>query len=217
MIISHVHFIVFPDRAGILCDSIAKHVRVDRVHTHAYRGYSVSQVSDQVRFGNVSIAGYTAVLLHLGTNDIANLTPDTTFDEVMGRFQNLVSMLNFRNRSIVILIAGILPRPKDFENSKFLIWGLNNALQSWCCLCNYLIFVPCHKHFFRNGIPRKELYSVSDLLHLNGAGVEILERAFREALSPVNLTTRLHWKRRPLVTYSPNAPRKFWMKACTNS
>ncbi len=88
---------------------------------------------------------------------------------------------------------------------------MNNALQSYCCLHNFLIFVPLHKSFLRHGKPRSELYSTKDKLHLNGAGVEVLERGVRQALSAKNLLARSHWKRRPIVAYNSHVYRPFWV------
>ena len=57
------------------------------------------------------------------------------------------------------------------------------------------MFNPTYTAFLDRGKPRAELYSVSDGLHLNGAGVDRLEAAISQALSTGYLLERVRSRR----------------------
>ena len=135
----------------------------------------------------------------------------------MNRYRHLIAMIRNRNTTAVILLSAIIPRPCDFQWSKPLIYGVNVALQSWCCIQEGLIFLPTYnmyKLFLHCGALVLEYYSSRDLLHLNGPGTEKLEQLFRQALSPTNLKlcTAPHWKHKPLRSFHNRTPATpFWM------
>ena len=194
-----------------ICDSIAKHVKVDRVQVRAYRGHTILQVADRLKFSTLPLEDFDIIILHVGANDIGNMAHDTTFFTVMDRFKLLVDFIKLRNRKCKILIFGLIPRPVDFLGTQPLLWGVNNALQSWCCLHQYLIFVPIQKSFLIASLPRVNLYSTSDLLHLNGLGVECFERWIRQAISVKNIKARSHWRKRPLIGHFGGGRTYFWV------
>ena len=177
----------------------------------SFKGHTILQIADRLKFSTIMLCEYGTVLLHVGTNDIANLSDRTTFFDLMDRYKLLVDFIKFKCSRAKILILGLIPRPKDFVHTHPLIWGINNALQSWCCLYQYLIFVPAHKAFLQNSQPRLNLFSASDLLHLNGLGVYSMERVIRQAVSAKNIAARSHWKKRPLVGRHPMSIHHFWV------
>ena len=195
----------------MICDSVAKYVSVDGVEVKAYKGHTILQIADRLKFSTIMFCEYSTFLLHVGTNDIANLASNTTFFDLMDRYKLLVDFIKFKCPRAKVLILGLIPRPKDFGSTQPLLWGVNNALQSWCCLYQYLIFVPAHKAFLQNSLPRLNFFSASDLLHLNGLGVYCMERVVRQAVSAKNISARSHWKKRPLVAYQSTSVHHFWM------
>ena len=56
----------------LLTDSVAKYVAVNGVVTSAHKGHTVLGLADKIRFDNVSVRGFSIIILHVGTNDIAN-------------------------------------------------------------------------------------------------------------------------------------------------
>lgn len=74
--------------------------------------------------------------------------------------------------------------------------GINFALDKWCAksFCA-TIYNPTYATFLDHGMPREELYSVSDGLHLNGAGVDRLEAAIAQALSTGYLLEKARYLR----------------------
>ncbi len=94
----------------LISDSIAKYVVVDDVTVRAFPGNTVLQVLDKVRFGEVSVHNQRAVMLLVGTNDIANITTDVTFEDFLCRFKALVDLIKARNSHVILLICSILPR-----------------------------------------------------------------------------------------------------------
>ena len=75
---------------------------------------------------------YGTVLLHVGTNDIANLADSTTFFDLMDHYKLLfiVDFIKFKRSRAKVLILSLTTRPLYFEHMQPLIWGINNALSS---------------------------------------------------------------------------------------
>ena len=188
---------------------MTKYVRVQNTVVKTYCGATVPRVADKIRFGELSVSGYDRIFIQLGTNDIANLI-DTgeishvTVHEITRRFRSLRDVIRKRNSRALIIFSSILPRLERYELFKPYVRGVNFALEKWCAKSQgATVFNPTYTAFLDRGKPRAELYSVSDGLHLNGAGVDRLEAAISQALSTGYLLERVRSRRaRTLSTVS---------------
>lgn len=171
---------------------MAKYVKGDNVTVLAFRGDTIARLADRIRFGGVDVSRYQRILLHVGTNDVAEAAAKKlSLMEMLRRFRTLRSMIRRRNSSAVLLMSAILPRLDNLAVFKPLIQGLNFALEKLCAKSGgACIYVPSGKSFLANGQPRAELFA-RDGLHLNGAGVDRLEACFQQALSTGFIEERL--------------------------
>ena len=176
----------------LLCDSILKYVTAKHTKVVAKRGFKILQLADQVVFKQVSVTGFDYIFIMAGINDISGLVESgaiathTVFD-VMARFHVLNNVIRARNTHATLLFASILPRADRFQLYFPYLVGLNFALEKWCAQSGgRRVFIPLHRCCLRGGLPRRELYA-HDMLHLNGAGVDLLSRAVQQALSPAQV------------------------------
>lgn len=185
----------------VIGGSMTKCVRVRNTVVKSYCGATVPRVADKIRFGELCVAGFDRILIQLGTNDIANLIDtgeirNATVHDVTRRFKSLRDVIRKRNTRALIIFSSILPRVERNEIFKPYVRGVNFALEKWCSKSQgATIFNPTNAAFLDQGKPRAELYSVSDGLHLNGAGVDRLESAISQALSTPYLLERVRSKR----------------------
>ena len=189
----------------IITDSIGKHVtRVKNAKLQALPGYTISRTADSIAFGNISVSGYKAILVHMGTNDIPPKKDRFTgkqsiqpINHVVDAYRHLVQVIRRYNAHCQIVVSAIIPRPVDFLVSAYRVQKVNEGLQQLCENKHKMIFNPTHKFFFKRGLPVRGYYSESDKLHLRGSGVMRLQQAFQQALSDVNLVKANHWRRKP--------------------
>ena len=185
----------------ILGDSIPKYVHAKDAQVTACRGDTVGRVTDYIRFQQIKVSGFSRILIHLGSNDISNLLNSgdiatTSLRDMLRRFVALRNSIRRRNSGAVFLFSSIIPRLSEYERFKPYIYGINFALEKWCAKTKgNCIFIPTFRCFLECGRPMAELYSGRDGLHLNGAGTDILEACFQQALSTGYLVRRLHTKR----------------------
>ena len=187
----------------ILADSMAKYVssQPEKVDVRAFRGDTVRRLTDRIAFGEVDVRGYSRILIHVGCNDISNLISKgelryVSIIQMMDRFRALRNTLRRKNSSALLLFSSVLPRRTGYKLYKPLIHGLNFALEKFCAKSRGTnVFVPSFRVFLSRGQPRTELFSESDGLHVNGAGVIVLEACFQQALSTGYLMVRVKTKR----------------------
>ena len=188
---------------------MTKYVRVQNTVVKTYCGATVPRVADKIRFGELSVSGYDRIFIQLGTNDIANLIgtgeiSHVTVHEITRRFRSLRDVIRKRNSRALVIFSSILPRLERYELFKPYVRGVNFPLEKWCAKSQgTTVFNPTYTAFLDRSKPRAELYSVSDGLHLNGAGVDRFEAAISQALSTGYLLERVRSRRaRTLSTIS---------------
>ena len=180
----------------VLTDSLGKYARVPGATVKAFPGETLTRLADRIKFKEVEVSRVSRILLHVGTNDIANLLDSgriegVTPQELLRRFTTLRSVIRRRNSNAVLLFSSVLPRLKKFAKYKPYASGLNFALEKMCAKSQgACIYIPSYRNFLRGGRPREELFA-RDGLHLNGAGVDCLEACFQQALSTAYLTDRV--------------------------
>ena len=176
----------------VLTDSLGKHLNIKGADVSFHRGCTVGKLNDMISFGSVQVQGYSKILIHVGTNDLAQLISSgeihsVTVHHVLQFFKRLSHSIARKNAR-AIQFSAILPRSHNFDLFYNYAYGLNFALEKWCARSKASrIFVPSHKPFLLFGRANPSLLSVSDGLHVRGAGNDTLEAFFQQALSTGNM------------------------------
>ena len=158
-------------------------------HVSFHKGFKVLDLADLIRFGKIDVTGFTLILVHGGINDLDEVIKSGKIlymfvQDFIRRYVVLRDMVRRRNRNALVVFSAVLPRAGDFKTFYPYVSGVNFALRKWCAKSGgSSIFVPTHEQFLVRGLPRNELFSNSDGLHLNGAGVERLEAYFQQVMS----------------------------------
>ena len=99
----------------LLEDSICKHLGdLPRVTKKVVRGACIEDFGDLIMSGDLEIKGMDAILLHVGTNNLAR-----NFDAhaVLVEMGNLIRLIKKINDKVHIVVSGMLPRLVDFDIS----------------------------------------------------------------------------------------------------
>ena len=139
------------------------------------------------------------VLVHIGTND---LQPGITVAGFIDKYEILVALLKWFFPSCTIFCSAMLPRPRDYPLTRFILKSCNEALgivadQKGC------IYVQTFKPFMAEGRPRAYLFSDIDKLHVNSLGLAVLASFFGGAWGQ---GTRHFWGRWPIARLSRPVP-----------
>ena len=158
---------------SIISDSIAKHVRdIRNARVLAFPGINISRLSARLQ-RNPSLLSAPFSVIHVGTNDVHNLSED----EFMSDFNNLITII----RSVSdtnILLSSILPRPLDHIRTGSKLKEVNRRLKVLCSERS-VKFLHSFRPFFKGGQPVRELFAVRDGgLHLNCEGTRRLRLFF---------------------------------------
>jgi lysophospholipase L1-like esterase len=177
----------------LLADSICKHLGdLPGVTKKVVRGACIEDFGDLIMSGDLDIKGMDAVLLHIGTN---NLARDFNAHAVLVEIGNLIRLIKKINDNIHIVVSGILPRLVDFDVSDRPIKEYNKLLSRVCRDCNVMM-IRSFNGFTSGKEPNgiKGWLFARDGLHLSTRGSYILSQLFRVQFSDRNI-----WKRREVL------------------
>ena len=166
-----------------------------------HRGHTVRQINDHVFFGKVKVTDFQTILIHAGTNDIAQLIQSGSIktalpQHILQYYVSLRQSIRRRNSHAILLFSSILPRVQDFHTFFPYVFGINFALEKWCAQSKgTCIFVPSYTLFLKQGLPKAHLFSEKDGLHLNGAGMDVLESCFQQALTVPSMLEKVSSRR----------------------
>lgn len=166
----------------IISDSIAKYVSgIEGCVVQAFRGDTISKLTRRIQSHQAALKPYDYVILHVGTNDIANRA---SFREIISDFGNLIAVCKNENPSIEIIISAIIPRPIDHKISDPVIREVNSYLNKKMSKTMNFRFICTYRPFTYCGKIRIELYAKLDGgLHLNNAGTNRLKQFFVQVIS----------------------------------
>ncbi len=81
----------------ILSDSIPKYTKAKNSEISFQKGDTVAQLNDLVSFGKVNVHGHNSILIHVGTNDLAQLIYNgqihTTVQQLLQSYKQLRSSI----------------------------------------------------------------------------------------------------------------------------
>jgi len=173
----------------LLSDSICKHLGdLPGVTKKVVRGACIEDFGDLIMSGDLDLKGMDAVLLHIGTN---NLARNYDARAVLIEMGSLIRLIKKINEKIHVVVSGILPRLIDFDLSDRVIKEYNKLLTRVCRDCNVMMIrsfngFTCGKE--PNGI--KEWLFGRDGLHLSTRGSYVLSQLFRVQFSDRNILKR---------------------------
>jgi hypothetical protein len=159
------------NRATVISDSICQliynllHTRVQSVH-----GGTMENLEAYCRGGVVDIAKFSAILVHFGTNDLTDrCPPDQCARRIVASLDRAISFIRGINPNARIGVSGILPRPRDQNNSNMLeVRIVTNVQLRTYCLANNL------EYFKSETMLKKRDPTINpfahDNLHLSEAG-----------------------------------------------
>ena len=173
----------------LLSDSICKHLGdLPGVTKKVVRGACIEDFGDLIMSGDLDIKGMDAILLHIGTNNLAR-----NFDAhaVLIEMGSLIRLIKKINDKVHVVVSGILPRLIDFDQADKSIKEYNKLLSRVCRDCNVMMIrsfngFTCGKE--PNGI--KEWLFARDGLHLSTRGSYVLSQLFRVQFSDRNIVKR---------------------------
>ena len=161
-----------PTRAICLSDSIPKYCYTpNHCDIHSVRGATTQRLITKVRQNLINWLIYGLVIIHVGTNDIAN-------GDGASMLLNTVILCNeikCRNPDIKIVISAIIPRVIDFVETDHIIKGINRDLKRFCdhSTSPDFHFHPTYNSFQKCGWPDLTgNYWAKDDLHLADRGIK---------------------------------------------
>lgn len=130
-------------------------------------------------FDRQPVTRYDAVVVHAGSN---NVIPGSTALGVACQYRFLIDAIKNRYPEAVIYLSAMIPKPCE-SRAEFLI-QLINEIACIMAAKRGCIFLPTYKRFRVSGSANLALYSQSDRLHVNGAGLFQLGKFWQEMTDP---------------------------------
>lgn len=159
----------------LISDSICKHVaNIDWLEVIVIPGANIFSIHQYIRENKARIRIFSHLLLHVGTNDIAN---GLSVNLTLQYYTNLLELIQSTSTCHVV-ISGILPRPVDFLDSKQHVIQVNNNLAA-LALRRKALFVKTYKPFVQQpgSLPVRK-YFAKDGLHLSKKGVSVIRNFY---------------------------------------
>ena len=169
-------------KVTIVTDSIAKYMSgIDGVVVQVFSGATIGRIVYGITHREVKLRAFDYVIFHVGTNDVGN---QSSFENIISNFGNLVGACRKIHPSIHILISAILPRPIDHTYTDDFIRSVNGHLDKFMSKHLNFRFMKTYRPFMFGGKVRPELFAHRDGgLHLNIAGTEKLRYYFLRTIA----------------------------------
>ena len=180
----------------LLTDSILKYCNLEKVggKTVKFRGADLTDLIFKQRNGELpNWYYYDLVIIHCGTNDVAN--GEAKF--VYRRIQTLIKNIKKSNSKIDIIVSSILPRPCDatpyhrrdpiynpyaqYKNEH--VKSANSVLKLFCMREEGVHFWPSFHTLVSPGSNIKTEFYARDGLHLNWYGTKRMERILKTIIT----------------------------------
>lgn len=171
------------NRTLIISDSICRYLPDMRnVVSEAYGGLKSATLLEKLRNKFISVGSYANIIIHVGTNDVNNITKGH-FERNM---KHAVQEIQKYNPSALILLSSVLPRVVDYNSSDSIVNSFNEVLNEIANVHSNVRYIKSRNSFFnRFGFPIRCLYSY-DKLHLSVNGLVKLEKFFANTLAHIN-------------------------------
>jgi len=173
----------------LLADSIAADLDpLPGVERYIIRGAVIGDFLTRLMDNSINLLGRDAILLHMGTNNVAQHHCASWVLTDMG---NMVRVIRGKNPGIQIVISGILPRLVDQATTEKTVKEINKLLAIASRDTN-VVFLRSFNNYCDGKEPRgvKEWLFARDGLHLSNAGTKTLHQMFRVQFSDRNIAQR---------------------------
>jgi lysophospholipase L1-like esterase len=174
----------------LLCDSLGKHLgELPGVERLVRRGATIETFINALSEGEISLTGKDAVLVMVGTNDMANSFNPQAVLSLMG---SLIRRIHQVNSSIHVVVSGILPRLCDLDRSEQPVKDYNKMLGR-VCRDSQIMMIRAYNGFTSGKEPRgvREWLYAKDGLHLSDRGSCVLTQMLRVQFSDRNILKRM--------------------------
>jgi lysophospholipase L1-like esterase len=181
-------FVVFM-RKLLLADSIPKHVGpLAGVKLYVLRGAYIEDFTAGITSGEIAVKDYDAVLVHVGTNNIAR---DNSAQLLLGEMGNLLGAIRWERADIHIVVSGVVPRLVDQAVTEQTVKSVNKLLSKVTRERN-VIFIRSFSPFCcaRESTGLKTWLFGRDGLHLSDKGSRVLHHLFKVQFSDKNILQR---------------------------
>lgn len=152
----------------IISDSMFTYLpEMRNTHLQAFRGLRSPWLINKLRNRVFSWYHYKNIILHVGTNDL--------FEISAGRYEkcvrDIVRELMICNPECSIILSSVLPRPCEFYSSEQYVMNFNNVLKHLASSLQNVKYMACEKSFYdKVRMPVRTLFS-EDGLHLSTTGL----------------------------------------------
>ena len=173
----------------LLADSIAKDIEpLPGVERYIIRGGRIGDFLTRLMDNSINLTGRDAILLHMGTNNVAR---DDSVTCVMTEMGNMVRIIRCKNPGIQVVISGILPRLVDQKTTETRVKEINKLLAIASRETN-VVFMRSFNSYCDGKEPNgvKEWLFAQDGLHLSSSGTKTLHQMFRVQFSDRNIAQR---------------------------
>jgi len=160
----------------VLSDSMLRGVRVgyaDDTDQITRGGAVIRDLSTSIyyrdgQFGSrsIKVEGYRFIVIHVGTNDLSN---GRLVSEVSLDIKDLIELIRQSNQDAVLLVSGVLYRPKDDRTTFRKVNGVNVAIKRVCDRYRSVLFLRSQSQFKSGSMLLTQLYDNGGL-HLNQEG-----------------------------------------------
>ena len=169
----------------IIGDSIIKYIRMQHVRTQARSGATLRLLEQDILSRQVDLAGFGTIVVHVGTNDVANGGTETGMLE---RYKDLARAIKlYSDTESELIFSAIIPSWYRDGRSDGVVHRVNKRLITWhnqqggVCSRTFSIFRREHKIL-------PDMYAM-DRLHLSRKGVAALTEYFKSHTTPGYLKT----------------------------
>ena len=152
---------------------------MNNVNVLGFSGLTSGRLLGKLRNRVFSVSQYKNIVIHVGTNDIFDISC-TQFESNM---MQIIDEIRISNSSACIILSSILPRSKDFKDSKSFVFNFNEKLKHFSEVTSNVKYMSAEKSFLnRFGFPIKVLFQ-KDKLHLNLTGLNKFEKFLANSLA----------------------------------
>ena len=135
------------------------------------------------RRSRIQVGGYKVVMIHVGTNDLAD---GRSRAEISMDVKELIDVVRSQNHDAVIVVSGILYRPVDDNSSYGKVNATNLDIAKVCLRFHGVLFLRTHALVKCGSMLLTQLYDEGGL-HLNRRGLDRVGNYFRGHLTKGSL------------------------------
>ena len=168
----------------ILGDSNTRHLNPDKMTQKVTINSHTCYTTDEVLLAATQGISSDITIIHSGTNDIKNKTPQ----EIVNTIKRTANLLLSHNRKVII--SKLLPREGQHLNE---VVRKTNALLMKTFQNQRSIYVTSARNFYHQGGPNVTLYKQEHkegrklpLLHLNASGIIVLSKELQRGIRTLN-------------------------------